>query len=67
MLPNSMTVFAFQAIAGVSYLLSPKVALTADYRYFGTVAPTILDSASSEVELDSLGTHNFLLGVRYNF
>ena len=53
-------VFAYQAMAGVAYPLSDRMAIKAGYRYFAT----------SDAEFDvkaSYGTHNFEAGVLFRF
>lgn len=52
---------AYAAIAGASYAVTPKLAITADYKYLGT--PSI-DKPGRDVSYDS---HNFLVGLRYSF
>lgn len=47
---NDDTVFAYQAIAGVSYDLSEVISLTADYRYFTTDDVSLTTASSVAVE-----------------
>jgi len=54
-------VFAYQVGAGVGYAVNENVTLDLKYRYFAT-EDAELDT--SEVEFAS---HNFLVGIRYNF
>jgi len=57
------TVFAYQAMAGVSYDLNDRWALTADYRYFGT-GDVSLTTASSVAVDQEYASHSVLFGVR---
>lgn len=58
------TVFAWQLGAGVAYQFTPRVAATADYRWFNTEDPSFQDDGETEVDY---GTHNALLGLRFLF
>ncbi|HUF55718.1 MAG TPA: hypothetical protein VMM55_04060, partial [Thermohalobaculum sp.] len=58
------TVFAWQLGAGVAYQFTPRVAATADYRWFNTEDPSFKDEGETEVDY---GTHNALLGLRFLF
>jgi len=71
--------FAYQAIVGTAIGLSdvlPGLALTAEYRFFGTLEPRIdgtvtritnvATTSSGRIESDNYN-HSFLLGVRYAF
>ncbi len=68
--------FAYQAIVGAALPISsvPGLALTAEYRFFGTLSPEFDASARnvngvvrrSPVEVDNFN-HSILLGVRYAF
>ena len=55
------SVFAYQVGLGVGYAVTEKVTIDVKYRYFATEDP--------EFEATELGvaSHNFLLGVRFNF
>ncbi len=55
------TVFAYQAIAGVAWHVSPSWALTATYTYFGT------DDAKLDDSDLSYSSHNFMAGIRLKF
>ena len=70
--------FAFQGIAGAAYSLDavlPGLSLTAEYRFFGTLDPTLtVDRVSGPARTDVPGSikpsnynHSALLGVRYAF
>ncbi|MBW8271530.1 outer membrane protein, partial [Caldovatus aquaticus] len=69
--------FAYQAIAGLSVPIEalPGLAVTAEYRFFGTLSPklnaTVTDLSTGvrttgRYEADNLN-HSLLVGVRYNF
>ncbi len=58
--------FAYQAIAGVAYQLTPAVSLTADYRYFATQDPSFRLSNGASVE-GEYKTHNVMLGLLLRF
>jgi OOP family OmpA-OmpF porin len=75
--------FAYQAIAGIAFPIDavPGLALTAEYRFFGTTGATIdgrvngsatvngqtyTDRQAVSFDLDNLN-HSILFGVRYNF
>jgi len=74
--------FAYQAIAGVGYSLGafvPGLALTAEYRFYGTLEPKLnvdivqrnaagaaVASGTNRISPDNFN-HSILLGVRYNF
>lgn len=55
------TVFAYQAIAGISYAFTPSVAVTMSYNYLGT----------SESDFDGIdadyNSHNVMAGLRFTF
>lgn len=65
---NSPFEFAYQGIAGLSYELSERWDVTADYRYFATLDPEYKTAAggfkTNEAEYRN---HSFLLGLRYVF
>ena len=64
--------FAYQAIAGASlplYDVVPGLALTAEYRFMGTLNPEVDARAGAtrgSAELNSMN-HSVLLGIRYAF
>ena len=60
-LDGSDTVFAWQFGAGVGYALTKQWTLDFKYRYFDTDKP---DFDRAEAELSS---HNFTLGIRFDF
>lgn len=55
------TVFAYQAGAGIGYVLNDRITLDARYRYLGT-SDSNFGTTKSE-----FASHNILLGVRVNF
>jgi len=63
LIDDSDTVFAFQAMAGLSYELTEEWSITGEYRFFGT------DSISAAGTPDDIEyqTHNFQIGGRYDF
>lgn len=58
-------VFAYQGIAGVAYNITNALALTVDYRYFGTVDPKF-DMGGTNVK-GEYQNHTVLAGLRYSF
>lgn len=58
--------FAYQAIAGIAYQITPEVALTADYRYFATQDPKFRASTGTTIETE-YKTHNVTLGLLLRF
>lgn len=68
------TTFAYQAIAGVAYEIKPGLAATAEYRFFGTLNPsmgasvTVGDvSASGRFTPGDNFNHSIMIGLRYSF
>ena len=62
---GSDTAFAYQAIGGVSYALTPQLSLTADYRYFATTDATFTSNGTKwNVEN---ANHIITAGVRWSF
>ncbi len=70
--------WAFQGILGLAFPIAsvPGLAVTAEYRYFGTgddpsISGTVRDTASGEnrrVDVPvATSSHNAFIGVRYNF
>lgn len=58
-------VLAYQGMAGVSYDITPKLAVTGEYRYVGTNDATVDGPfGPSKVSYDS---NNVLVGLRYTF
>lgn len=63
---DSDTVFAFQAIAGLSYGFTPNLAATLTYAYFTTSDPKFEDELGGEFEAE-YASHNVMAGLRYSF
>ncbi len=60
--------FAYQAIVGVAYAITPKLDLTLDYRYKGAEAYTFRGSAPGTViAAFNDRTQSIFLGLRYSF
>ena len=66
-LVNQPFEFAYQGIAGLSYELSERWDVTADYRYFATLDPTYKTVAGVQTNEAEYRNHTFLLGLRYVF
>jgi opacity protein-like surface antigen len=65
---DTVTVFAYQGIAGLRYRLSPAVAMDLDYRYFGTSETTFLSTNVGGDRIHSnYRTHNIVLSLVYQF
>lgn len=60
-LGDNDNVFAYQFMAGVSYLIDDQWAIDAQYRFFGTQDATIQDADFS------VNSNNLMVGVRYSF
>lgn len=68
---GSDTELAYQAIAGIAFAVTGRVTLALDYRYLSTFQEPDLDlrfasGASRNVSVD-YASHNFMLGLRYQF
>lgn len=65
--------FAYQGIAGFSYVVSPRVDVFANYRYFQVVEPEFSGVANfdglvnAHYALDDLVKHTVTVGFRYHF
>jgi len=55
------TVFAYQVGAGIGFAATETLTIDLKYRYYGTADPEF-EGVKAEV-----GSHNILLGLRYNF
>lgn len=66
---ESDTVFAYQAFAGVRFLLTPNLSLGVGYKYFATGNPTFSYPPSSDLNVAFSGvhTHSILFSLQYNF
>jgi opacity protein-like surface antigen len=58
--------FAYQAMAGVGYQLTPRGTLFAGYRYFAVDDPTFDDASGGKLHSE-FATHNVELGYRLSF
>jgi opacity protein-like surface antigen len=65
---DTVTVFAYQGMAGLRYWLSPAVAIDLDYRYFATTDTTFLSTNVGGDRIHSdYGTHNVIASLVYRF
>ncbi len=70
---DSDAVFAYQAMAGVEYKITPRLSLGAEYRYFATTDPEFDDTVfDGEVDVpvtleSEYHSHNVLVRLRYYF
>ncbi len=60
-LGDNDNVFAYQFMAGVTYVIDDRWAVDAQYRFFGTQDATIQDADFS------VNSNNLMVGVRYSF
>lgn len=60
------TVLAYQAMAGLSFDVSPQTSFVLGYKYFATQTPEydVLPGVTGEMDYN---THNIELGLRYQF
>jgi len=63
---ESDTVFAYQAIAGISYKLNDDLHLFGDYRYFGTTESDLRLASGTNVDAD-YNNHTVMIGLRWSF
>jgi len=63
---DTATVFAYQAIAGVRYMLLPAVAIDLDYRYFATSDTTFVSTTSNNIS-SGYPTHNVVASLSWVF
>jgi outer membrane protein OmpA-like peptidoglycan-associated protein len=63
---SSDFVFAYQPMVGVRYMVSDRIQVGLEYRYFATVDPTFKDSSGQPYK-DKYETHNVLLSLLYHF
>ncbi|MGH7012626.1 MAG: OmpA family protein [Stellaceae bacterium] len=67
MLSNSSdTVFAYEPIVGVNYLVTPNLALGLEYRYFATVDPSFAYTPGGRLGLKN-ESHNVLASLTWYF
>jgi opacity protein-like surface antigen len=66
---ESDTVFAYQAFAGVRFLLTPNFSLGLGYKYFATGNPTFSYPPGPNVNASFSGvhTHSIMFTLQYNF
>ncbi|MBN4016631.1 OmpA family protein [Rhodospirillaceae bacterium AH-315-P19] len=60
------SVFAYQAIFGVSHALSDRLSINLDYRYLTTVNPEFVTAAATNVETE-VADHSVLFGLTWHF
>ena len=63
---DMVTVFAYQAIGGLRYMVLPSVALDIDYRYFATTGTTFTSTNPDQIRSD-YPTHNIVASVSWLF
>lgn len=63
---SSDTVFAYEPIVGVNYLVTPNLALGLEYRYFATVDPSFAFAPGGRLGLKN-ESHNVLASLTWYF
>ncbi|MDE2165773.1 MAG: OmpA family protein [Alphaproteobacteria bacterium] len=63
---SSDTVFAYEPIVGLNYLITPNLALGLEYRYFATVDPTFAYTPGGRLGLKN-ESHNVLASLTWYF
>ena len=63
---DTVTAFAYQAIAGVRYKINPALAFDVDYRYFATTATNFTSTTADLIKSD-YGTHNVVASLSWLF
>jgi opacity protein-like surface antigen len=63
---DTVTVFAYQGIGGLRYMVLPSVALDIDYRYFATSGTTFTSTNPDQIRSD-YPTHNVIGSVTWLF
>lgn len=58
--------FAYQGIAGVSYYITPKLAVNLEYRYLGETEANVT-SGDTKIKVGSPNNHTILAGFKYTF
>ncbi|MBV5326239.1 MAG: porin family protein [Chlorobium sp.] len=61
------SVFAYQIMAGVSYIINKNVAIDLSYRYVDAANPSFADDVDGSTTDFEFSSHNFLVGARYSF
>ncbi len=64
-LDDSDGVFAYQAIAGVTYALNDQIGIFVDYRFLGTEDADMTTSTGVDVDVD-YDSHTVLAGLRFS-
>ncbi len=64
---DSETVFSYQLIAGVSFLMTKNLFLEFDYRYFNPDDVSLKDSAGTESKMEDLHLHIIQVGLKLKF
>jgi len=64
---DEQIVFAYQAIVGASAQLTPRWAVTADYRYIATSNPRFSTTPTGGNATIDNQSHNIVVSVRYSF
>ena len=65
-LDQNRLAFAYQGIAGVQADIDKHWSITADYRYFRTLAPDFKTNLGDHATTEN-ASHNIMIGVRYSF
>ncbi len=65
-LDDSYNAFAYQAIIGTAYEITPALALTVDYRYFATEDKDVTTAIGNTTSI-GYTSNNITAGLRYNF
>ncbi|HEV2265213.1 MAG TPA: OmpA family protein [Stellaceae bacterium] len=63
---SSDTVFAYEPIVGVNYMVLPNLALGLEYRYFATVDPSFASTSGGRLGLKN-ESHNVLASLTWYF
>lgn len=63
---DTVNVFAYQAIAGIRYPITPSVALDVDYRYFATDNTNFI-STNPDLIKSEYRTHNVVVSLTWQF
>jgi opacity protein-like surface antigen len=63
---DTVAVFAYQAIAGFRYLVTPSLAFDVDYRYFATNGANFTSTTADVIKSD-YGSHNVVASLTWLF
>jgi opacity protein-like surface antigen len=63
---DSDTVFAYQALAGAAFHITPNIATTVGYAYLATTDPKFKVEGGGSVDAE-YASHNVMVGLRYTF